>query len=326
VSRPAFGYVLILLAVSLLAVNATVAKVAIESGGLSALRLAELRAAGAALLLFGGVALARPAALRVGRRDIAYLAVFGVCGLALAQYLYFVSITRLDIGIALLIANLAPVLIALWARFVAHEPVRRRLWVGLALAFAGLTLVVELWSGITLDGVGLATSLLTALSYAVFILMADHRLAQGGDVYALLAWGFVFASFFWAIVQPWWSFPFDVLARDASLLGRLEDVSLPVWSLGAYVIVLGAVVPFSLLVSALRHVPPTRAVIVAMSELVLAGITAYAWLGEELGGPQIAGGILVLVGIVLAQTARAQPQQVAEPAREELVTATRTAS
>jgi drug/metabolite transporter (DMT)-like permease len=313
VSRPAFGYVLILLAVGLLAVNATVAKVVIESGGLSALRLAEVRATGAAALFFGGVALVRPASLRLGWRDAAYLAVFGVCGLALAQFLYFVSITRLDIGIALLIANLAPVLIALWARFFAGERVRRRLWVGLALALAGLTLVVELWSGITLDGVGLATSLLTALSYAIFILMADHRLAQGGDVYSLLAWGFVFAAVFWALAQPWWSFPFDVLARDASLLGRLEDVSLPVWALGAYVIVLGGVVPFSLLVSALRHVPPTRAVIVAMSELVLAGIVAYAWLGEELGRPQIAGGILVLAGIVLAQTARPQPAQTARP-------------
>jgi drug/metabolite transporter (DMT)-like permease len=299
--------VLVLLAVSLLAVNATVAKVMVESAGLSALRLSELRATGAAVLLFAGLALTRPARLRLGWRDAGFLAVFGVCGLALAQFLYFVAITHLDIGIALLIANLAPVLIALWARFVAHEPVRRRLWVGLALSLTGLTLVVELWSGIALDGVGLAASLGTALAYAVFILMADHRLRQTEDVYPLLAWGFVFAAAFWALVQPWWSFPFDLLTREASLLGRLEDFSLPVWLLAAYVIVPGAVVPFSFMVSALRHVRPTRVVIVAMSELVLAGTVAYAWLGEEISRVQIAGGLLVLFGIVLAQTARPAP-------------------
>jgi drug/metabolite transporter (DMT)-like permease len=44
-----------------------------------------------------------------------------------------------------------------------------------------------------------------------------------------------------------------------------------------------------------------------MSELVLAGIVAYAWLGEEIGGVQIVGGLLVLAGIVLAQTARPAP-------------------
>jgi drug/metabolite transporter (DMT)-like permease len=307
VRRPALGYTLVLVAVSLLAVNATVAKVAIESGGLSALRLSELRLTGAAVLLFAAVALARPSSLRIGWRDAIFLAVFGVCGLALATFLYIVAITHLDIGIALLIANLAPVLIALWARFVAHEPVRRRLWVGLGLSLAGLTLVVELWHGIAVDGVGLAASLGTALCYAVFILMSDHRLRKTQDVFPLLGWGFVFAAAFWAIVQPWWSFPFDVLTRDASLLGRLEDFSLPVWLLGIYVIVPGAVVPFSFMVSALRHVRPTRVVIVGMSELVLAGIVAYTWLGEEIGGVQIVGGLLVLAGIVLAQTARAEP-------------------
>jgi drug/metabolite transporter (DMT)-like permease len=304
VRRPALGYVLVLVAVSLLAVNATVAKVMVESGGLSALRLSELRATGAAVLLFAGVALTRPATLRLGWRDAGFLAVFGICGLALAQFFYFVAITHLDIGIALLISNLAPVLIALWARFVAHEPVRRRLWVGLALSLMGLTLVVELWQGVALDGVGLAASLATALAYAVYILMADHRLRQNQDVYSLLAWGFLFAAAFWALVQPWWSFPFDLLTREASLLGRLDDFSLPVWLLAAYVIVPGAVVPFSLMVSALRHVSPTRLVILGMSELVLAGIVAYAWLGEEIGRLQIAGGLLVVAGIVLAQTAR----------------------
>jgi drug/metabolite transporter (DMT)-like permease len=39
-------------------------------------------------------------------------------------------------------------------------------------------------------------------------------------------------------------------------------------------------------------------------EPVLAGIVAYAWLGEEIGGVQILGCMLVLTGIVLAQTAR----------------------
>jgi drug/metabolite transporter (DMT)-like permease len=304
VRRPGLGYALVLLAVSLLAVNATVAKVIVESGGLSALRLSELRLTGAALLLFMGFALARPARLRIGWRDAIFLAVFGVCGIALSTFLYIVAITHVDIGIALLIANLAPLLIALWARFVAHEPVRRRLWAGLGLSLVGLTLVVELWSGTGLDGVGLAASLGTAVAYAVFILMSDHRLRKTEDASSLLAWGFVFAAAFWAVVQPWWSFPFDMLTRDASLLGRLEDFSVPVWLLALYVIVPGAAVPLSLLVSALRHMRPTHVVIVAMSELVLAGIVAYVWLGEKIGRLQIAGGLLVLTGIVLAQTAR----------------------
>jgi drug/metabolite transporter (DMT)-like permease len=68
--------------------------------------------------------------------------------------------------------------------------------------------------------------------------------------------------------------------------------------------VLGTVVPFILLVSALHHVPATRVTIVAMLEPVLAAIVAWLWLDEELAAVQIAGGLIVLIGVILAQTSR----------------------
>jgi drug/metabolite transporter (DMT)-like permease len=58
------------------------------------------------------------------------------------------------------------------------------------------------------------------------------------------------------------------------------------------------------MITALRHIPATRATVVAMVEPVLAGVVAYAWLGEEISAGQIIGGLLVLAAIVLAQTAR----------------------
>jgi drug/metabolite transporter (DMT)-like permease len=304
--RPAFGYGLVVAAVALWSLNATVAKIVVDSGGLTPLRLAEVRGTGAAVLLFGGVVLLRPKRLRVSRREAAYLAVFGICGLAFVHFFYFTAITHLDIGIALVIQYLAPVLVALWARFFVHEPVRRRLWVALALALGGLTLVAEIWNGGggTLDGVGVAAALAGALAYALYILMAEHSVRGGRDVLSLLAWGFLFAAIFWAVVQPWWSFPGGVLTSNASLLGRLESFHLPVWLLIVYIVVLGTVVPFIFMITALRHIPATRATVVAMVEPVLAGLVAYGWLGEEISGGQIAGGILVLAAIVLAQTAR----------------------
>jgi len=303
--RPALGYALVLGAIVLWSINATVAKIVVDSGGLTPLRLAEVRGTGAAILLFAGVAIFAPRTLRATRRELGYLAIFGICGLAFVHFFYFTAITHLDIGIALVIQYLAPVLVALWARFFVHEPVRRRLWYALALALGGLTLVAEVWSGGgTLDGVGVAAALAGAFAYALYILMAEHSVRGGRDVYSLLAWGFLFAALFWAVVQPWWSFPDDVLTSDASLLGRLEDESLPVWLLIAYIVVLGTVVPFICMITALRHIPATRATVVAMVEPVLAGLVAYAWLGEKISPEQLAGGLMVLAAIVLAQTAR----------------------
>jgi drug/metabolite transporter (DMT)-like permease len=304
VSRPVVGYGLVLAAIGFWSVNAVVAKIVVESGGLSPLRLSQLRATGAGLVLFLIVAAIRPRTLRIAPREVASLAVFGIAGLAFVHFLYFTAITHLDIGIALVIQYIAPVLVALWARFFVHEPVRKRLWFALALALTGLTLVVEVWGGGTLDGVGVAASLGGACAYALYILMAERSLHRGRDVFSLLAWGFAFAALFWAIVQPWWSFPADIVRQDADLLGRLAGTTAPVWLLIAYIVVFGTVLPFTLMVTALHYIPATRATVVAMAEPVLAGLVAYAWLEEELGALQILGGMLVLAGIVLAQTAR----------------------
>ena len=78
------------------------------------------------------------------------------------QWLYFVAIERLPIGIGLLLEFTAPVLVALWARLVWHEPVRRRVWAALALALAGLCLVAEVWEDVRLDAIGVVAGLVAA--------------------------------------------------------------------------------------------------------------------------------------------------------------------
>lgn len=304
VRRPLLGYVFVWTAVLLWSVNATVSKVVLQSGGLSTLRLSEVRATGSALILLAAVALLRPVSLRTSRRELPFLLVFGVCGLAFVQFFYFVALTRLNIGIALVIEYVAPVLVALWARFFEHEPVRRRLWGAIALSLAGLSLVVDLWGGITLSTGGILACLAAALAYALYVIMADRSLRGGRDAASLLAWGFLFAAIFWAAIQPWWTFPAGTVGSSPSLLGRLDGFHAPIWLLLVYVVVLGTVVPFVLIVNALHHISPTRTTIVAMLEPVLAALVAYVWLGEELSVRQIIGALLVLAGIVLAQTAR----------------------
>jgi drug/metabolite transporter (DMT)-like permease len=163
--------------------------------------------------------------------------------------------------------------------------------------------VVEIWSGIVLDGLGVAACFAAALSYALYILVAEHAVATR-DPISLSCYGFLFASLFWAVVQPWWSFPAGVVARTTSLHGHLASLQLPVWALVAWLIVLGAIVPFALVVAALRHVSATRAGIAAMLEPPAATLVAFLWLGESLGLFQLLGGGLVLGAIALAQSSR----------------------
>ena len=124
--RPVLGYLMVLTAATLWAVNGVVAKT-ILSTGLSALRLSEVRSTGALLGLVVILLVLRPAGLRVRRSELPLLVAFGIGGLALVQWLYFAAIHRLPIGVAVIIQYLAPLLVALWARFVMKRHVRRRI-------------------------------------------------------------------------------------------------------------------------------------------------------------------------------------------------------
>jgi drug/metabolite transporter (DMT)-like permease len=72
----------------------------------------------------------------------------------------------------------------------------------------------------------------------------------------------------------------------------------------ASALVLGSFLPFLLGFYALKHLPATAAGIVASSEVLFAFLVAWLWLGEGLEPVQVLGAAVVLVGIVLAQTAR----------------------
>jgi drug/metabolite transporter (DMT)-like permease len=300
--RPRIGYVMAATAAALWAVNGAVSKVILASG-ISSLRLAEVRMTGAVVGFVIVLLVIAPERLKVRRRELPFLVVWGIGGLAFVQWFYFLALHRLAIGVALLIEYVAPLAVALWARYVFHERVRRRIWFALALALVGLALIVDVRHGGSVSTAGVAFALGSAAAYTFYLLLAEHAVGDR-DAVSLLAWGFAFGALFWCFVAPWWTFPVGRVAADVSLLGRLSDYHLPVWSLMAFLIVIGTILPFFLLISALRHLPATRVGIIAMLEPVGATIVAWAWLNESLGAVQLVGAAIVLAGIVLAQTAR----------------------
>ena len=90
-----------------------------------------------------------------------------------------------------------------------------------------------------------------------------ERGVRSRDPISLSSWGFLFATLFWTLVAPWWKFPTGRVADSVSLLGHLSSSHLPVWLLMLWMVVLGTIVPFALVVGALRHISATRAGITA---------------------------------------------------------------
>jgi drug/metabolite transporter (DMT)-like permease len=155
----------------------------------------------------------------------------------------------------------------------------------------------------SLDGVGLAAALGAAGAYAFYILAAERGVRRR-DALSLSFHGFAFATLFWLVVQPPWLFPGSALDDTVSLRGNLAATSLPLSLLLLFVIVAGTVVTFGLIAASLRHISATRVGIVATLEPVAGALVAYVWLDQRLTATQLAGGAVVLAGIMLAQTAR----------------------
>jgi threonine/homoserine efflux transporter RhtA len=100
-------------AATLFAINGTVSKVILGSG-ISSGQLTAVRCAGAFIGLTLIAVATRPGSLRAHARELPLLIALGI-GLAVVQWSFFFAIHRLDIGIALLIQYVAPILVALWA-------------------------------------------------------------------------------------------------------------------------------------------------------------------------------------------------------------------
>lgn len=298
--RPAAGVAMVLAGSTLFAVNGTVSKLA-SSTGIDAPQLTTLRATGAAIGLFALAAAVRPSRLRVTRREVPMLIGYGLAGFFAVPMLYFVAINRMPVGIGLLFEYTAPVLVALWARFVQGHAVRPRLWLGLAACVAGLACVAEVWGRLRLDALGVLAALGAAVLLAAYYLLSARGVVSR-DTLSLTAYAFGVSALAGAIVRPWWRFDFAVLGAT-SATGHV-----PVWLLLTYIVIGGSIAPFLLVAGAMRHLPPTSVGIIGMFEPVVATAVAWLALGEHLDPAQIAGGALILVGVALAETARVKAE------------------
>jgi drug/metabolite transporter (DMT)-like permease len=297
---PKFGYALAATAATLWALNGSLAKFLLDDH-MPAARLAELRSLGT----FAGIALVlvitRPALLKVRRGDIGRLAILGIVGLAGVNAFYFAAIARLDIGVALTIQYVGPVLLLVWLKLVHRRALPGGLWTAAALALLGCVFVAGAYDPGALDGIGIALAVGAAVTFAIY-LFASEQAGQRYSPATTLAWAFGMSTLFWAITQPLWTFPLHALSSPRNV------------AFAVYVVIGGTLIPFACMFAAVRHVPAPRAAVVATLEPVLGAALAWAIHGESLVPAQIAGGLVVVGAIVWVQSQRPQLEAELAPA------------
>ncbi|MET8336675.1 DMT family transporter [Streptosporangium canum] len=285
------------------------------AAGLAPLESVWVRMAGAGLLLTGVLAVVRPQALRIPRSRLLFFLAYAVIAVAGVQALYFAAITRLPVGVTLLIEFTSPVLVVLWVRFVRRVRLPRAAFVGAVVAVIGLGIVVEVWSGLALDPVGLLLAFGAAACCAGYFLLSDG-FGDDVDPLGLIAWGLLGAALVLVPISQPWGIPWTAFTRTAAPEG---GHALPALAAVIWMIVIATVVAYILGVTAVRRLSAAIGSTVASLEVIAGAVIAWILVGEALGPFQIAGGLIVLSGAYLAQRATdvvpPAPVEVKEPVR-----------
>jgi drug/metabolite transporter (DMT)-like permease len=267
------------------------------AAGLDPLESVWIRMAGAGLLLVAVLAVVRPRALRIPRGRLGFFAAYAVIAVAGVQALFFMAITRLPVGVTLLIEFTAPVLVVLWVRFVRRVRLPRAAYFGAVIAVTGLAIVVEAWQGLRLDGLGLLLAFAAAACCAGYFLLSDG-FGDDIDPLGLIAWGLVGAAVVLAALARPWNLPWEAFGRAASLGGN----TLPVLGATLWLIVIATVAAYITGVTAVRRLSAAVGSTVASLEVIAGAVIAWLLVGEALGPFQIIGGAIVLAGALLAQS------------------------
>ncbi|MFE7758749.1 DMT family transporter [Streptomyces sp. NPDC057429] len=283
------------------------AKPLIEAG-LDPLHVVWLRVTGAALVMLPVAWQHR----KLVRERPVLLAGFGLFAVAGVQAFYFASISRIPVGVALLVEYLAPALVLGWVRFVQRKPVTRAAAAGVVLAVGGLACVVEVWAGLSFDAVGLLLALGAACCQVGYFVLSDQGSQDTGDgdtaaepphPVGVIAYGLVVGAAVLTVVARPWGMDWTTLGGNAAMNGH----QVPAWLLLGWIVLLATVLAYVTGVVSVRLLSPQVAGVVACLEAVIATVLAWVLLGEHLSTPQLVGGCVVLIGAFIAQSSAPRP-------------------
>ena len=293
---------LMITAAMLFALGGVAAKV-LRTADMDAFRLTQIRTTGAALILIAFAVMKGKSQLYARKDELKDLIIFGTVGVAAVTSFYFFAIKYLYVSVALVIEFTASIWIVLYLRFIKKKQVSPIMWWGIACAFSGLFLLSQIWTGTTLHPLGVAVAFADAFALAIYFLLAD-RLSQKRSSLSLMSWGIGVAAVFWALVLPWWNFPFEYLTNTYSLEGNLSNYSAPGWVLILWIIIIGTVIPYLLTVTGIRELSASTGSVIGMIEPLFAGAIAWWLLSEAFNTTQLIGCAVLLFGIYLADKAR----------------------
>lgn len=227
------------------------------------------------------------------RGNLALLVGYGVAAVGGSQVAFFAAVGKLPVGVALLVEYLGVVLVVGWVWARTGRPPSRTTGLGVVLALAGLALVIDVSGASTVDVVGLGYAALAAVGLAVYFVVS----ARGATALApvvLACGGMVVGTALLLVAGLAGLLPLRATTAAVVIAGASLPWWLPILELG----LVAAAAAYLLGTFGARRLGSTVASFVGLTEVLFAVVLAWALLGEVPRPVQLAGGAVVLAGVV----------------------------
>lgn len=212
-------------------------------------------------------------------------------GLVLAANLtcYFVAIRETGVAIAIFTSYLAPVYVAVLAPRLSGDRTEPVVIVALAVALAGMLLILApSLGGAGIDPGGLAAGVAAGAFYALYLLLSKSLRRSGLESTGIV---FVIAAITAVVLLPWG------LAQST-----MEDVTVVNVAMAALLGVVTTALTFSLFIDGLHFIKVQHASIIGYIEPVSAPVYALLILGQRPSLWTLAGGALIVAAGVAVVT------------------------
>ena len=250
-------------------------------------------------------------------------------GVAATQLGYFATIQRIPVSTAILLEYTGPLLLVIYVWIRTRRMPKAVVVLGSLIAVGGLVLVVSPDGHGALDPLGLLFGCLTAVGCAAYFLIAEGPSASGGRVasgagesrprgenlppVALASVSILLGSATLAVVGATGLIPFQISFRDVTLLGGPAPWWVPLLVIG----VVACAIAYATSITATEILGSRLGSFMGLLEVVAAALYAWILLGEQLGIPQLIGGVLILGGIAFVRSEKTDAQVEAVPERHD---------
>ncbi len=200
------------------------------------------------------------------RRNVLDVLIFGVLGIGLCQYSYYVAIAESNATTATVLCYLGPVMIIVWVALRMRKLPSPTELLAVASAVLGTFLLATHGdpTALALSEKALFWGIVSAVATAIYTIQPKRLASECGPLTAT-GWGMVVAGVFLTLVrQPW-----------AHVTGTFD---LSAWLAFGVVVLIGSVASFGLYFSGMLHVGPTKASILCATEPLVSTLLSVFWL------------------------------------------------